>query len=560
MVLHIDIHTVEVDVYMKVSLNKDQKSAVDCLDKHILCLAGPGAGKTFTMIERITQLIHEGVDPSDFLVLTFTHAAAFEMEQRFRKKNPGIKAPDFKTFHAFCYALLARDKAILKKLGYSSLPDIVQEQEERKLGQEIADQLGIKMNVRGTSLPIFTPKMAADYAILVKAIDRRLKQENKITFDRLCYDICSLFENDDPLTKKYKERYRFIFVDEFQDTDPKQWRFVKSFKEASIFLVADALQAIYGFRGADSSIVKKIAESKEYTVIKLHQNYRSTQEICKYINSFSTYADDSYRILVNSSRPGPKVHVEFLDESNGAYVSEEAMEKALQNVNDHKDEGTVAVLTRTNRDSYEIQKYLESHGVDVITGRRNDQAINVLNSLFDDKYLYEWLTSLLSSQMYVRYLHLSNISEFYELNDFLKDFRDVYAVSSAMKMVKDVRTAIAGAKYGKSSQEIIDEIRGILHIRRRIDLKSLHVRNDMSAEDIQMTMLLNLDIEQPGSVYVGTIHSSKGLEYETVIVLGAGTKSFQLSYEDNKNLYYVAISRAKTNLYVYKENWVNNAW
>ena len=110
-----------------MGLNKEQQAAVDASAKSILLLAAAGSGKTYTLIERITKLIHDGADPRSILVLTFTNAAAFEMKTRFMNKGFS-QIPEFRTFHAFCYKLLRDDPRICTKLGFSKCPDIATEE------------------------------------------------------------------------------------------------------------------------------------------------------------------------------------------------------------------------------------------------------------------------------------------------------------------------------------------------------------------------------------------------------------------------------------------------
>lgn len=539
---------------MSTSLNKDQQLAVDCRDERILCLAGPGAGKTFTMLARISHLMKEGIPASSILVLTFTNAAAFEMKERFRRNNPTARCPEFRTFHAFCYYLISHDRGILNKLGYSKVPSICTESQERKIMAEVAMKLGIKLTkkqIDGKD-PLVTREDRFQFELLMKATQKKMDEDNVITFDRMCYGICSLFEKQDELTTSYRLQYRYIFVDEFQDTDPKQWRFVKSFEDSRLFLVADALQAIYGFRGADSSIVKSISADKSWTVIKLHNNYRSTKQICDYINSISTYADDDYRIIVESDKEGPSVQIKnvWMGDSYGEY-SRDILDMMFEYLLQHTDKGTTAILLRTNSEVSYVGDYLHDKGFDFITGRRNEEAINSLRAVFDNEYLMDWLSANLNNDDYAQYIRLSSLKEDYDINDFWKDFQNTSVIRNKGTKVMSVRKILSTpeVELGASPQSVIDDIRKVLKIRKKLK----GPEEACTPREIVSHMLSLLDVDEDGSTYLGTIHSSKGLEYDTVIVLGAGGKSFNLYNEENKNIYYVAVSRAKTNLFVIKE-------
>ena len=117
--------------FTKMQYNEEQLQAINADAKRLLCLAGAGAGKTATMIARIHRLVSEGVDPTSILVLTFTNAAAFEMKDRYHRQYKTKESPEFRTFHSFCYSILAKDRQILAKLNYTKVPNIATEQHFR---------------------------------------------------------------------------------------------------------------------------------------------------------------------------------------------------------------------------------------------------------------------------------------------------------------------------------------------------------------------------------------------------------------------------------------------
>ena len=222
-------------------LNSEQQMVVSSNDSRILCLAGAGTGKTYTLIERIKHLLNNGVDAKSILVLTFTNAAAYEMSDRFT--NSGLPTPLFCTFHAFCYSLLINDKEVLYKLGYSSTPEIITDDELKKVEQTVIVCNNIKLGKRKLQGNVsLLPKERFEYELYHKAMKQTMLKKNVITFDRLCNDVCNLFIHDDNSIVKYKNQYKYILVDEFQDTDPVQFAFIESFSESDLFVVGDALQ------------------------------------------------------------------------------------------------------------------------------------------------------------------------------------------------------------------------------------------------------------------------------------------------------------------------------
>ena len=186
-----------------MSLNEQQQAVVDSNARRILCLAGAGTGKTYTMLARIRRLVADGVDPRSILVLTFTNAAAFEMEQRYSgsKMRPAA-TPKFGTFHSFCYGLISQDRFIRTLLGYNEIPSVATEAETKHIRNEAAMHLGYKLSEAVKD----DKKRSALYA----AADRIMKQRNLITFDKMCYDICSLFVHNNGAIKRYKEMYKYI--------------------------------------------------------------------------------------------------------------------------------------------------------------------------------------------------------------------------------------------------------------------------------------------------------------------------------------------------------------
>ena len=526
-------------------LNPEQRTAVECNDKKILCLAGAGTGKTYTLIQRISRMVSNGISPSSILVLTFTNAAALEMKVRYKDAHKMQRCPEFRTFHAFCYSILSSDKDIRSELGYTRTPYIALDAVVKKASKEAMIQSGINLSdklLSGIKVP--TPKEKKDLEIYNKTLNRLLKKKNLITFDTLCYDICKLFVDDKDCIQKYKTRYKHIFVDEFQDTDPKQYEFVKSFKDADLFVVGDALQSLYGFRGADSSIIKNLASDKEWTTIKLHHNYRSTKAICTYANDMSIYAKDEFRIAIESDRFGEDVHTEHMT-CKKYYVNDtDCLDKCTEAV---KWPGTTAILCRTNSESNSIQNYFKKHELPFTMGNKADIAVNIIQSLQDENFEIEWFASLLSSDKYSNYIRKSFESN-YSLDMFLSDFGySNYLIKSYLGMIKEVKEKL------KSEDNILYLWIDLFNI---FNLKCPAMPDDIDTKEKLLSEIQYYLSGYKGtdaSVYIGTVHSSKGLEYDNVILVGVGGASFPLTSEDNLNVYYVGITRAKSNLWVFKD-------
>lgn len=219
-------------------LNELQKKVVDSDSKRIVCLAGAGSGKSYTLLSRIDKLVDSGISADSILALTFTNAAAREMLNRYKKNHGGTQiTPKFSTFHAFCYSLIVNNRDVRGKLGYSKIPMVCVEATLKRITTEAEQATGIKKSDDAKTL-----SEKREQEVLTKYIRKKLIEKNMITFDIMCYEVCQLFTQNDDSIKQYFDKYKCVFVDEFQDTDKLQWSFVESFKNSQIFVCGDVLQ------------------------------------------------------------------------------------------------------------------------------------------------------------------------------------------------------------------------------------------------------------------------------------------------------------------------------
>lgn len=535
---------------MKYRLNEDQLSAVLSDDKKLLCLAGAGTGKTTTMLARISHLVEQDVDPHSILVLTFTNAAAFEMKDRYMRDHSASPTPEFRTFHSFCYHILATDNLVRTSLGYSTVPSIADDNERKRIQKESQNITGIKTSIESLQKKKIKSKDDIfNLNILTKASRRLMKKQNLITFDDLCTRICTLFQEDSSLIQKYKEKYHYIFVDEFQDTDSVQYEFVKSFSNSSLFVVGDALQAIYAFRGADSSIIKELSMSPEWTTVKLYKNYRSTSTICEFANRHSTHADETYRIDIQSGKDieGDPVVCKSMTAIQGyarfnidllSFCSQDAL----------KQSGTTAILCRTNREVESIKYFFDKSNIEYKTRKDQDDIIHVLKSVKSNNYFISWLASYLNSEQYASYLRLSALKNNYNLKDFLQDFGHLESIDIRWRLPYLLRQICK-----QTSSTILERCKKILELirYRGLNLDEFTCTSMTSAIDYILDQYENKE-KADANIYIGTIHSVKGLEFDNVYVLGVNSEAFKLDNEENLNLYYVAITRAKSHLVVFE--------
>lgn len=490
-------------------LNTQQQAVVYSTSRRLLCLAGPGTGKTHTIICKMlysTEVLK--VDPKKILALTFTNAAGKELESRFLKYSNSYEIPTFGTFHSFCYKVLSENYDIRKQLGYDQIPSILSEFEEKTLQTQAQMLTNVKLPKYAYKLT-YNPKPSEkfEFEIFQKTIDKLLRQQNKITFDRLCYKVCELFQNNDPLIQKYFLQYSYVYVDEFQDTDQLQWEFVKSFLDRStIILVGDVRQAIYQFRGSDSSIIKSISSDTSWSVIKLEQNYRSTPQICDYANMFSkAYRGDLPELKLITQNENGK-NVEFITTST-----------FLSKLSDYVTIKNCALIARTNSEVKELAKLLDSENIKYST--KSKLKFNYVAAFaLDTKYKHDSLIAMLSEEERSNVLLKLYLNKSFDLDSYLhQKFTDIY-----------------------------EQIESIQDSDEFSQIKFLYDLGDLKLYDL-VDNSTNFDT----GLYVGTIHSVKGLEFDKVIIYGVNSKLFRiLSSEEMMNLYYVACTRAKFELIV----------
>ena len=533
-------------IIMVKKLNEQQQQAVDSNSSKILCLAGAGAGKTATMIERISRIVNEGVWPTNILVLTFTNAAGFEMRERYKQKHPNQIIPEFRTFHSFCYSLIVRDKSVRDALGYKSVPTIAEEAEIKKLETQAKMQCNIKLSeskLRGDVR--LTESEQYEFELYQKAVKRLIREANIITFDMLCYDVGQLFVDNHPTILKYKDQYKYIFVDEFQDTDMKQIKFLNSFENTNFFFCGDTLQNIYQFRGCTNDTIKLLSKDDSWEQIKLYQNYRSTNQICDFANKMSTYADEVYRIEMNGQRDGDKVKVfggSCVDWNHP--VDEDHIDMLIEEIH-QLDSGDAAVLCRTNREVEHVCKVFDSLGIPYATGKRNVDAIHILKSSIDNSYMLDWLATFLNAQKYGEFIRLAAQVENPDIKWFANTYGKQPKINERGKTIVKIRKILKD-----DTLPIISKCMDILSALGIDDVVLDVVPQDDAS--IVNHLIEAIEEAQSSELYVGTIHSSKGLEYGTVYVMGVNDKSFPLRGEDMLNLYYVAITRAKNHLVVFR--------
>jgi DNA helicase-2/ATP-dependent DNA helicase PcrA len=364
-------------------LNSAQSAAVCCTEGPLLVLAGAGSGKTRVLTYRIARLIEEkGVSPYQIMAITFTNKAAAEMRERLgRLLGFSLRGMWVTTFHAMCVRLLRADA---DKLGYTRNFTIYDEDDSRRLVKALFSEMNIDTQrfplngVRGrissaknelVSAAAYEEQASDGYERLVarvyRALQERLRRADAMDFDDLLVNAWILLQKNAEVLAAYQERFRYLLVDEYQDTNRAQYAIMQLLATAhrNIMVVGDDDQSIYSWRGADiRNILEFEYDYPEATVIKLEQNYRSTQ----------TILDAANAVIVNNQRRKPK---RLFTEGNAG------QQIALYQASDERDEGRwiaseieklhragrpyqdFAVFYRTNAQSRTLEDMLLRAGV-----------------------------------------------------------------------------------------------------------------------------------------------------------------------------------------------------
>lgn len=283
------------DIYS--SLNEKQLEAVKTIEGPVMVMAGAGSGKTRVLTNRIAYLTNElGVYPTQILAVTFTNKAAREMKERLSKMcDDDVEKMWISTFHSMCCRILRVEISHLE--GYSNNFTIIDDEDSLKIIKEVTKELNysvddIKPKDTKNIISAFKNDTLEsidneDIFAIYNAYEKRLKAENLLDFDDLIIKTLDVFDLYPAILEKYQNKFSYILVDEFQDTNTKQYRLVKllAFRHKNIFVVGDQDQSIYSFRGAKIENINKFLKDFVGTkVIMLEENYRSTQNILNIAN------------------------------------------------------------------------------------------------------------------------------------------------------------------------------------------------------------------------------------------------------------------------------------
>jgi DNA helicase-2/ATP-dependent DNA helicase PcrA len=593
------------------ALNPAQREAVQHIDGPMLILAGAGSGKTKTLTTRLAYLVGEvGIDPANTLTLTFTNKAAAEMRERALKLMPSRVSypPLLCTFHKFGLLFL---KFHIEKLGRSNGFVIIDSDDKKRLLRSIAKDFKIDLNIAFIASEIskyknsiLSPEQVLktaelpDYkkiANIYLEYQKNIEENNLVDFDDLLMLTYKILSSNDELRKEISNRYKYIMVDEYQDTNELQFQLLEllSSEHHNLCVVGDDDQSIYGWRGANIRNILEFADNFEVCkTVKLETNYRSTEPILKAANTLIEH--NSTRLgkkLTSHKGAGQDVKLlHSLDESMEAKAIAYSIQKLLD---DGTDPDEIAVLYRINALSRSLEEGFTKAGLGfkLIGGMRFYERaeikdlisyLRVLSNPHDDFSLIRIINKPKRGIGKASIEKLSKAA--FDAQTSLYGYAEKMSVGEVETVVSK-KVSIALLKLVedvKSLKESIDKELGnfITLFEEYIKLKDHYatmvdgmdrilnidefygyfrdavVKNpDLTLDEFLNDISLQSDQDQveEDTVTIMSIHAAKGLEFEHLFVIGLEEEFFPLlgegcNMEEERRLGYVAITRAKSDL------------
>ena len=592
-------------------LNPSQREAVEHIDGAMLILAGAGSGKTKTLTTRLAYLVGEvGIDPANTLTLTFTNKAASEMRERALKliSNKVSYPPLLCTFHKFGLLFL---KFHIEKLGRSNTFVIIDSDDKKRLLRSIAKELKIDLNISFIASEIskyknslLTPEIVLqkaelpDYKKVAKIYEQyqaNIEENNLVDFDDLLMLTYKILDENDALRRETSNRYKYIMVDEYQDTNELQSRLLEHLcsEHNNLCVVGDDDQSIYGWRGANIRNILEFSDNfQETKVVKLETNYRSTDPILKAANTLIEH--NSTRLgkkLTSHKGSGEDVKLlHSLDESMEAKAIAHAIQKLLD---DGTDPDEIAVLYRINALSRSLEEGFSKEGLafKLIGGMRFYERaeikdiisyFRVLSNPHDDFSLIRIINKPKRGigKASIEKLQKAAFDTHLSLYSYIEQ-----SIGGKFPVVVSKKVASALANLVEDIQLLQEEIKNSLGdfitlFEERIKLKDHYagmvdgfdrllnidefygyfrdavIKNpDLTLDEFLNDISLQSDQDQieENAITIMSIHAAKGLEFEHLFVIGLEEEFFPLlgdgcNMEEERRLGYVAITRAKSDL------------
>lgn len=596
-------------------LNEEQLNAVLNTEGPVLVSAGAGSGKTRVLTYRIAYLLTElHVDPYRILAITFTNKATNEMKERVCKIREDASLVLVATFHSFCVRMLRKYQSVLE--DYQPNFSIYTDSDQTKVYKQVFSDLGItdeetKGRIKHAISVIKNDNIHIDeYCEINKhtkgidvikrgylAYQNELKKNNAMDFDDLLINFYKLLVTNQQVRESLQDRFQYIHVDEFQDTNKLQYEIVKILgaKYQNVFIVGDEDQSIYSWRGANiGNIFQFSKDFKNVKIFKLEQNYRSTKAILDKANMLIENNKNrlSKKLYTNNGDGSDVTYFCARDEQDEAdYVVRHIIQQRAQGV----DLNNIAILLRLNALTRPFEEKLLAYNIPhkIYNGVKFYERAEIKSTL---SYLIA-ITNPYDSTSFTRLINFpkrgigdTSISRLKELADMrqcsIKDIIyncDTEDIKPALRtklqplrqLLKSIDEKANGGGLYDLISFVVDEAKILqsfnqkdeTELDRYINVTSLmksikdyeESNPDATLTEYLESVTLISDIDTESSkdgVIIATVHAAKGLEFDTVFISGLEEKIFPVSradvgdQEEERRLMYVAITRARKDLYL----------
>ncbi len=607
-----------VDVKELLSkLNSEQLKPVLDTEGAVLVIAGAGSGKTRVLTSRIAYLVQEkGVSPSNIMAITFTNKAAGEMKERLSTLIPNVNDAWVSTIHSMCVRILRQD---IDKLGYDKNFTIYDETDKDKVLKRVFEELGhepenllksAKNLISSAKNDCLSPNdfrrgnkglhFVEELSNVYERYEEYLARSNSLDFDDLLFKTYELFTSHPEIAEKYAEKFKYIHIDEFQDTNKVQLSIAEilSKKHGNIFVVGDDDQSIYGWRGAKIENILSFEDIfRGAKIYKLEQNYRSTKKILQLANAIiASNVGRRQKVLWTENGDGVRVET-FVgnDENNEAsFVALQIKNLMARTDLRYSD---FAVFMRLNALSRAFEQEFMKYGIPckIFGGYRFFERkeikdvlsyLKVINNPSDDE---SFLRSIASPRRGIGEKTLRELREFcmasgYSLYDGIDRLEFSQISSASRKKLVAFKELLNGFQKFNENHAVVELIETVLettcfleqfaekseeNTSKLYNISELKNSAEQFAKDNPNTNLSDYlnsvtlssdtdDINSDDAVTIATIHASKGLEYRCVFVAGldedilpvARSVNDEAEMEEERRLMYVAVTRARERLYL----------
>ena len=611
---------------LEKELNPMQAAAARTVDGPVLILAGAGSGKTRTLIYRIANMLEQGIDPWNIMAITFTNKAAKEMRDRVRDMmKTDADRIWVSTFHSTCLRIMFK---FAEYLGYTSSFEIADTSDQKSILKDLYKDLNMDRKMYPEKRVLNAISHAKDELIgpeeyekenkgdyskemlirFYKEYQSRLKKNNSMDFDDLIMNTVTLFKENKEALEYYQERFKYIMVDEYQDTNTAQFELVRLLagKYKNLCVVGDDDQSIYRFRGANIYNILNFEKTyPEARVITLEENYRSTSNILEAANSvIRNNTQRKAKSLWTENPAGALIHFKQLDTAVGeaSYIADEIREKVSRGGRKY---GDFAVLIRTNVQSKELEDAFRIRGIEydlvkglrfwdtkvikdltaymmtVADGRNDIRTLRVINTpsrgigaasvekcvVFSTANGYSLLETTGIAER-VPTINSKAVNAMHGFYDLIAGIRENMASKSLSGVLEEIieKTGYMDWLEEKSENEekFFEATEYINKLKETLDIYEEETEEPSLVDFMRVNGIEGNNLDKVGEgdetdkVLIMTMHNAKGLEFPNVYMAGVEeglfpgfatmTSDDEFAMEEERRLCYVAITRAREEL------------